>query len=101
MMDPPKHTHMHVHTYTAIDGLKFQLKDELNSQQYLVQVYLLPICDLFPCVLRAFSFTLQFALGELNLMSLEQVERDVNTPPSLINLNVKEGHYFFSTLWQL
>lgn len=31
-------------------------------------------------------------------MSLEQVERDVNTPPSLINLIVKEGHYFFSTL---
>jgi len=63
--------------------------------------YIYSQCDLFPCVLRAFSFTLQFALGELNLMSLEQVERDVNTPPSLINLIVKEGHYFFSILWQL
>lgn len=93
MMDPPPpltHTCMYTHTcthiHTAIDGIKFQLKDELNSQQYLVQVYLLPMWSVPLCIKSQFSFTLQFALGELNLMSLEQVERDVNTPPALINL---------------
>ena len=73
------------HTHTAIDGVTFKLKDETDTQQYLMQVSTTMHTAIMGNGWLHSCSIVQFALGQLKLLSLEDVESEVSSlrPPSL------------------
>ena len=78
------------HAHTAIDGVTFKLKDETDTQQYLMQVSTTMHTAIMGNGWLHSCSIVQFALGQLKLLSLEDVESKVSSlhfPPTLTSLS--------------